>query len=62
MTSAMYRRNPTESSEEGGAFMARGFHGQRIYVDPKAERGHRPLRIPPGGQQLGQRSRYLAGV
>ncbi|MNM63002.1 hypothetical protein D3C81_743590 [compost metagenome] len=25
------------TDKEGGAFMSRGVHGQRIYVDPQAE-------------------------
>ena len=32
-----YRSMWWVTSKEGGAFMARGVHGQRIYVDPKAE-------------------------
>lgn len=32
-----YRSMWWVTDKEGGAFMARGVHGQRIYVDPKAE-------------------------
>ncbi|WP_371135399.1 serine hydrolase domain-containing protein [Pseudomonas sp. PD9R] len=32
-----YRSMWWVTNKEGGAFMARGVHGQRIYVDPKAE-------------------------
>ena len=32
-----YRSMRWVTNKEGGAFMARGVHGQRIYVDPKAE-------------------------
>ncbi|MCE6976204.1 class C beta-lactamase-related serine hydrolase [Pseudomonas frederiksbergensis] len=32
-----YRSMWWVTNKEGGAFMARGVHGQRIYIDPKAE-------------------------